>query len=128
MKWKHLYNKLGLSSQITSASYSLKMAYKKHLFPFEEQQRTNGNDKDDEGALENEMSPPAVKTHDQQSADEECGSVSSSKSSNIDQDPDQNGPPPNHNDDDDDDDDDDNTTTDVTTDNVMDTTDNNSNR
>ncbi|XP_065882485.1 AT-rich interactive domain-containing protein 4A-like isoform X2 [Dysidea avara] len=39
MKWKYLYNQLGLSNQITSASYSLKMAYKKHLYPFEEHQR-----------------------------------------------------------------------------------------
>lgn len=103
MKWKHLYNKLGLSSQITSASYSLKMAYKKHLFPFEEHQRTNNNDKDNdkgnEEALENRVPSPVVKTNDQQSGDDECGSVASSKSSHVDQEPDQcNGPPPNHND------------------------------
>ena len=120
MKWKHLYNKLGLSSQITSASYSLKMAYKKHLFPFEEHQRTN-NDNDQNGeptATEDRMSPE-VKTNSQQSGDEECGSVTSSKSSSVDQDTGQcNGPPPN---------DHDNNTDDVNGNDEMDTTDNTSN-
>ena len=78
MKWKHLYNKLGLSSQITSASYSLKMAYKKHLFPFEEHQRTN-DDKDRDTATDNNysngMPSPTNKIQDQQSGDEDCRSM-----------------------------------------------------
>ena len=116
MKWKHLYNKLGLSSQITSASYSLKMAYKKHLFPFEEHQRTN-NDKDGDTSADsnnNGIPSPTIKTQDQQSGDEDCGSMTSTKS---DQEVDQgNGPPASH-----DDDSNSNTTQDVTD---MDTTDN----
>ena len=114
MKWKHLYNKLGLSSQITSASYSLKMAYKKHLFPFEEHQRTN-NDKDSDIVADDGASP-MIKPHDQQSGDEECGSTASTKSLSADHEADQ-GPPA------DDDDDDDNTTQE----DAMDTTDNNNN-
>ena len=115
MKWKHLYNKLGLSSQITSASYSLKMLYKKHLFPFEEHQRTN-DDKGSDTATDNNNSNgmPSLtnKTQDQQSGDEDCKSMTSTKS---DQEVNQgNGPPDNH-------DDDSNTTQEITD---MDTTDN----
>ena len=115
MKWKHLYNKLGLSGQITSASYSLKMAYKKHLFPFEEHQRTN-DDKDSDIATDNNNSNGMLSlTQDQQSADENCGSVTSTKPSNFYQEVNQgNGPPDNH-------DDDSNTTQEITD---MDTTDN----
>ena len=121
MKWKHLYNKLGLSSQITSASYSLKMAYKKHLFPFEEHQRiTNGKGNDTTANADDGMSP-VVKPRDQQSGDEDYGSVTSSKSSNVDQEADQSGRlSENHNDDS-------NTTQEVTEENNMDTTDNNIN-
>ena len=116
MKWKHLYNKLGLSSQITSASYSLKMAYKKHLFPFEEHQRTsNGNDTNGEPTAAEDGMSLDVKTHNQQSGDEECGSVTSSKSSSVDQESGQcNGPPPN--------DDNDNNTEELAGNDEMDTT------
>ena len=78
MKWKYLYNQLGLSSQITSASYSLKMAYKKHLYPFEEHQSNKKGDRDDKkdsNGEEDDLTAP------DQSGDEECGSISSGKSS-----------------------------------------------
>ena len=92
------------------------MAYKKHLFPFEEHQRTN-NDNDTNGeptAPDGRMSPE-VKTHGQQSGDEECGSVTSSKSSSVDQESGQcNGSTPNDND---------NDTEDVAGNDEMDTTD-----
>ena len=118
MKWKHLYNKLGLSSQITSASYSLKMAYKKHLFPFEEHQRINN--KADATDDDDDDTPPMIKSRDQQqSGDEECESTASTRSSNVDQEANQSGPPANH--------DDDNTTPSVTEENDMDTTENNVN-
>ena len=95
------------------------MAYKKHLFPFEEHQRTN-NDKDGDTSADNNnngIPSPTIKTQDQQSGDEDCGSMTSTKSSNVDQEVDQgNGPPASH-----DDDSNSNTTQDVTD---MDTTDN----
>ena len=91
------------------------MAYKKHLFPFEEHQRTN-DDKDSDTATDNNnsngMPSPTNKTQDQQSGDEDCRSMTSTKS---DQEVNQgNGPPDNH-------DDDSNTTQEITD---MDTTDN----
>ena len=78
MKWKFLYNQLGLSSQITSASYSLKMAYKKHLYPFEEHQRNKKGDKTDE---KDDTPEEDESTAPDQSGDEESGSVSSGKCS-----------------------------------------------
>ena len=108
-------HELGLSSQITSASYSLKMAYKKCLFPFEEHHRTNN----DKGDVTDDGVSPLVKSHNEQSGDGECGSTTSTKSSNVDYDADQSsGPPPAANHDDDDDDDDNSTQEDA-----MDTTD-----
>ena len=92
------------------------MAYKKHLFPFEEHQRTNN----DKGDVTDDGVSPLVKPHDEQSGDEECGSTTSTKSSNVDQEADQgSGPPPAANHDRDDDN--------STQEDVMDTTDNNSN-
>ena len=78
MKWKYLYNQLGLSSQITSASYSLKMAYKKHLYPFEEHQRNKKGGRDDKKGNNGEEDDSAAPD---QSGDEESGSISSGKSS-----------------------------------------------
>ena len=99
MKWKHLYNQLGLSSQITSASYSLKMAYKKHLFPFEEHQRTSEKTTKTTAASTDSRASPVIKADDQQPMDEECGSVPNNKSSNVDQDSDQCTRTANHTDD-----------------------------
>ena len=71
MKWKFLYNQLGLSSQIASASY---MAYKKHLYPFGECQHNKKGGKVDKTPEEDESTAPY------QSGDKESESVGCGKS------------------------------------------------